>query len=84
MVGSKSGGIRDIIEHEKTGLLFHPDNADDLAEKILETLQNQEITHTRAKTACDRVKKFHTIDAMCRDIIRIYRLHQVKLERLPY
>ncbi|NOX33289.1 MAG: glycosyltransferase family 4 protein [Deltaproteobacteria bacterium] len=84
VIGAKTGGIVDIIDHEKTGLLFKPSDTSDLADKILQTLQNKDATEKRIKKARDHVKKHHTIDAMGRDIIRIYRLHQVKLDRQPY
>ncbi|MDA3791148.1 MAG: glycosyltransferase family 4 protein [Desulfobacula sp.] len=84
VIGSKSGGIVDIIDHEKTGLLFDTDDPDDLADKILQTLQYEYVTKKRVETARDLVKKHHTIDAMGRNIIRIYRLHQVKLDRQYY
>lgn len=81
VIGSKSGGIVDIIDHEKTGLLFNTNDPSDLADKILQTLQYEDATKERIETACNHVKKYHTIDAMGRNIIRIYRLHQVKLDR---
>jgi glycosyltransferase involved in cell wall biosynthesis len=81
VVGSKSGGIMDIIEHEKTGLLSDPESAEDLAEKILQTLDGQARTLERVQTAKEHVLKHHTLDMMGRNIIRIYRLHQVKQDR---
>lgn len=84
VIGSKSGGIVDIIEHKKTGLLFDPSDPSDLASKILLTLQHEAATKERVQTARDLVKRHHTIDAMGRNIIRIYRLHQIKLDRHPY
>jgi glycosyltransferase involved in cell wall biosynthesis len=84
VVGSKSGGIVDIIDHETTGLLFNTSDSSDLADKILQTLQNKEATSKRVETARANVKKHHTIDAMGRNIIRIYRLHKVKLDRLHF
>jgi glycosyltransferase involved in cell wall biosynthesis len=81
VVGSKSGGICDIIVHEKTGLLSDPKDSTDLAEKILQTLQNKTATEQRIQAAKLHVEEKHTIDAMGRNIIRIYRLHQVKLDR---
>ncbi len=81
VIGSKSGGIVDIIDHEKTGLLFDTANSSDLAEKILQTLQDEDATKKRVETARNLVKKYHTIDTMGRNIIRIYRLHQVKIDR---
>ncbi|MCP3873973.1 MAG: glycosyltransferase family 4 protein [Desulfobacteraceae bacterium] len=84
VIGSKSGGIVDIIEHEETGLLFDTSNPSDLADKIEQSMRNKEATRKRVDTACKLVKKHHTIDVMGRNIIRIYRLHQVKLDRQPY
>lgn len=80
VIGSTSGGIPDIIDHEKTGLLFQPDTPDDLAEKMLTVLTDHQGTADRVAAAKERVKKHHTIDAMGRNIVRIYRLHQVRLD----
>ncbi|MBU1343411.1 MAG: glycosyltransferase family 4 protein [Proteobacteria bacterium] len=81
VIGSRSGGIVDIIDHEKTGLLFDASNPLDLADKILQTLKYKNTTIKRIETARELVKKHHTIDAMGRNVNRIYRLHQVKLDR---
>jgi len=84
VIGSKSGGIVNIIDHEKTGLLFDTADASDLAQKILQTLQDEEATKKRVESARNHVRKHHTIDTMGRNIIRLYRLHQVKMDRHPY
>ena len=81
VIGSKSGGITDIIDHGKTGLLFDPESQEELSGMILKTLTHEAATMERVHAARERVKNRHTIDAMGRDIIRIYRLHQVKLEK---
>lgn len=81
VIGSKSGGITDIIKDGQTGLLFDPDNTADLAEKLQMAIKGNLAAQKRAKQACEMVKKHHTLDAMGRNIIRIYRLHQVKLDR---
>ncbi len=81
VIGSKSGGITDIIDNKKTGLLFDPQDPEELADRILQTLNQEAATLERVHLARKKVKKNHTIDAMGRDIIRIYRLHQVKLEK---
>jgi len=80
VIGSKSGGITDIIVHEKTGLLFDPKNSEELSDMILNTLTQEAATMERVHLAREQVKKHHTIDAMGRNITRIYRLHQVKLD----
>jgi glycosyltransferase involved in cell wall biosynthesis len=81
VIGSNTGGIPDIISHGITGLLFDPGDAGSLAKLLLETLHQEAATLERVHAARERVRQFHTMDAMGRDIIRIYRLHQVKLKR---
>jgi len=43
VIGAKSGGIIDIIEHEYTGLLFEPGNADQLAAQIKAVLTDDHL-----------------------------------------
>ena len=81
VIGSKTCGITDIIEDKKTGLLFDPQNPEELADRVLETITNEAATLERTHQAREQIKKKHTIDAMGRNIIRIYRLHQVKIAR---
>jgi len=79
VVGSKSGGIPDIIEHEKTGLLFDSEDPDNLADMIFRVLNEDADTQVRIQNAFEMVEKHHTIDAMGRNILRIYTLHQIGL-----
>jgi glycosyltransferase involved in cell wall biosynthesis len=39
MVGTRTGGIPEAIEHERTGLLVRPHHADELAAAIVRLLQ---------------------------------------------
>lgn len=59
---AKSGGAADlIIVNEKTGLLFEPDNAIDLAKKIKFICQNTETAKKLGQSAYDLVlKKFYS------------------------
>ncbi len=43
VIGTDSGGITDIIEHEKTGLLVPIDNPEKLSDAILRLSQNDEL-----------------------------------------
>lgn len=42
VIASRGGGTDEIIEHEKTGLLVEPGNAEQLADFIIELLSNKE------------------------------------------
>ncbi len=81
VIGSRTQGITDIIIPDETGLLFEAGDVNGLCGMIISTLNDEAATLERVKTARENVKKHHTIDAMGRDISRIYRLHQVKLEK---
>lgn len=81
VIGANTGGIPDIIRHGTTGLVFDPGDAATLARQIKETLFEKEATLARVETARQIVQKSHTMDAMGRDILRIYRLHQIRLEK---
>jgi len=57
---------------KKTGLLFVPDDSANLADKIIETLQTKNLVQNRVKAAKQNISRYHTMDAMGRNIIRIY------------
>lgn len=40
VIGSDCGGVPEIIDHEKTGLLFRPDDATDLARQLEKLIQD--------------------------------------------
>ena len=42
VIGTRVGGIKDVIKHEETGLLIPPKNPNELAKAILEILTNDE------------------------------------------
>ena len=80
VIGSKSGGIPDIIENGKTGLLFNIDYAGELADLIMQTITYADATASRVKTAREKVEKHHTIDAMGQTILKIYKLNEIRTE----
>ena len=43
VIGTRAGGVPEIIDDGVTGLMFEPDNSADLAEKILILYQDQEL-----------------------------------------
>ncbi|MCG8615667.1 MAG: glycosyltransferase, partial [Desulfobacterales bacterium] len=85
VISTPAGGITDLVVDNQTGLLHSPGDQDGLAGRIASTLIRDAATKERTHAARETVKTRHTIDAMGRNVIRIYRLHQVKLDkqRLP-
>jgi len=49
VVGSNCGGVPEIIEHEKTGLLFETENADDLALQLEKIISDPVLCQSLAK-----------------------------------
>ena len=49
VIGADSGGIPDIIEHERRGLLVEPDNSDALADAILRLLRDNRLRESLAE-----------------------------------
>lgn len=41
VIGTNAGGVPEIIEHGKTGLLFEPGDAEDLANKLIELCEDE-------------------------------------------
>jgi len=68
----RGGGIPDIIIHKETGLLVPPDNSEQLAEAILQTLENPDAAKHRAEKAFRYVCNNHTIDMMGERILGLY------------
>lgn len=70
VIGSQMGGIPELIQEGKTGLIFKAGNADDLAEKLKYLLYTegvlQEFTHN-----CKNVE-FETPDTYYEKLIKIY------------
>ena len=57
VIGSNLGGITDIIEDNKTGLLTRPGDPDDIARKILSLISDKELRTTLSKNAITLVNE---------------------------
>ncbi len=63
-IGSNVDGISELIEHEKTGLLFKNEDADDLVRKIEKSLLCPKLRKSWSEKAVKKVNKQHTIHTM--------------------
>jgi glycosyltransferase involved in cell wall biosynthesis len=72
VIGTKVGGIVDLIQNEKTGLLISPNNPKILADKILFLYNNPEIRQNLIKNAYKKINEKFTAKSMVKKINKIY------------
>jgi glycosyltransferase involved in cell wall biosynthesis len=70
-IGSRVDGIPELIDHEKTGLLFKNESVEDLTYQIKKGLTNPALRESCAEEAVKRVKSRHTTSHMA-DTIEKY------------
>lgn len=72
VIGSRMGGIPELIDEGRTGLLFESGNADELMQKLSFLLDNPDRLEEFTKN-CDSVK-FETPETYYNKLIRIYEV----------
>jgi glycosyltransferase involved in cell wall biosynthesis len=72
VIGADSGGIPDIIEPEKTGLLFPPGNAQALADSIKRILTQKEQAGKLASNAYEKARTRFSPDSIAGAFVSIY------------
>jgi len=71
IIASDAGGLKEIIEDDKTGLLFEPGNFKDLAKKILWAIENYDKMNSMAEKAKTKAGNFN-IKKKAKEYERIY------------
>ncbi len=72
VIGTRAGGIPEIIEDGKTGLLVEPEQSTALANAMASVLDEPDAATERASLAYRYVLQNHTIDTMGRRILGLY------------
>lgn len=72
VIGTRVGGIPDILKDGLNGLLVEPENASALAGAIAQTLAKPDATRHRVKYAGEIIPQRFTIDAMGQTILGLY------------
>ncbi len=80
VIGNNTGSIPDIIDHEITGLLFEVNDSTGLSEMILQTVNSKNTAKVWADNAKKMVDKDFIINEMGRNVLRIYKLNQIKIQ----
>ncbi|MFC2057183.1 glycosyltransferase family 4 protein [Chloroflexota bacterium] len=58
VVASNVGGIPDVVDDGKTGLLFESENVEDLAVKMIKLLTDDELRERMGKAALEKAKEY--------------------------
>ncbi len=72
VIGAGIGAIASIIEDGKDGLLFKPDDADDLAEKLTTLISNQPLRQTLGNNGNTKFKENYTWDIVAKKFRAVY------------
>ena len=72
VVATKVGGIPELIEHEKNGLLVDPDDPDQLLNSVNELLENKEKSTSIAHAGYDFVVKNLTWETLLPKYVKFY------------
>ncbi len=74
VIASRIGGITEIIEHGKNGLLISPGDYVSLANAIVSLLSDGDLLTSMGKKARQRVIENFSVDRMARETFEFYRL----------
>jgi glycosyltransferase involved in cell wall biosynthesis len=72
VVASNVGGIPFVVEEGKTGLLFESGNVEDLADKIVTILKDEELREKMGEAGRERAKEF-TWDKIAERTVEVYK-----------
>ena len=72
VIGSKIGGISTIIEHEKTGLLFEPNDKEGLTNALIKVLENPLLKSKVENNAYRSAIANFSIDKMYKEFVNFY------------
>ncbi len=73
VIGTDSGGIRDIIEHERTGLLVPLDDAEELSEAILRLMDDKSLRERLAENGYRRALDKFSSGSSGRQFAKLFR-----------
>ncbi len=74
VIGSRIGGIPELVKDNETGLTFEPQNSEDLREKILFLIKNPDKIIQMGKNARKFVEENHNPEKYYKELIKIYQI----------
>jgi lipopolysaccharide heptosyltransferase II len=73
VVATRVGGVVDIIEDTKTGLLVPPADPDGMAAAIIKILKDEALAHNLAEKAYEKVKREYSAELMVKRTLDVYK-----------
>lgn len=73
VVATQVGGVVDIIDDQKTGLLVPPQDPAGMAEAILKIFKDPQLASSIAQNAYSRVKERYSVELMAGKTLDVYR-----------
>ncbi|UCD72549.1 MAG: glycosyltransferase family 4 protein [Candidatus Bathyarchaeota archaeon] len=73
VVASRVGGILEVIEHGKDGLLVEPKAPSETAEAILKLIHNRRLAGEVGENALQKIERRYTWDIIAGQYLRLYR-----------
>lgn len=71
-ISSNIGGLSEVVENNKTGLIFEPKNVEQLKECILKYWNNRELVIEHGKNAREKVLREYNEDVYFEKLLKIY------------
>jgi len=73
IIATSVGGISEVIEHEKEGILISPEDPEVLASAISELLKDEELRVKLGINAYKKVKEKYSIEVYTNNILELYK-----------
>lgn len=76
VVATNVGGVVDIVQHEKTGLLVEPRDPDAMAQAVIRLINDHKLCENLVSESQKRIKKKYLLKHMCEATLDVY--HDLK------
>ena len=73
VVGTRAGGIPEVVEHRRTGILVPPRDPDALAQAVDEIAADAALRRRMGRAAADRVARLFSVERMVEQTVAVYR-----------
>lgn len=73
VIGSRIGGIPELIQENKTGMLFRPRDSTDLAKKIIYLLKYPDVAYKMGLRSIEEYRRKYTSEIHYKKLIKVYK-----------